>query len=143
MYKRQIEDQGWVAWFMIAALSGQAVTIYGDGKQVRDLLYIDDLLDAYDLAVSHIDVAAGEVFNIGGGSLRSLSVWAEFGPLLQDLAQRKISVQFKDWRQGDQKVYISDVTKLQAKLNWEPRINPDKGLAELFQWLRKHCEPGG
>src|SRR5574338_454281 len=75
-----IEDQGWVAWFIIAAVTGRNITIYGDGKQVRDILNVDDLLNGYDAAVQKIDVAAGNVYNLGGGPQNVMSVWAEFGP---------------------------------------------------------------
>lgn len=80
-----VEDQGWVAWFVIAALLKRRLTIYGDGKQVRDLLFIDDLLDAYDAAIERIDAVAGQIFNIGGGPQNSVSIWREFGPLLERL----------------------------------------------------------
>ncbi len=78
-----IEDQGWVAWFIIAAVLGRAITIYGDGKQVRDVLHVDDLLDVYDAAIEKIEVAAGQVYNIGGGPQNVMSVWVEFGPMLE------------------------------------------------------------
>ncbi|MBM3124905.1 MAG: NAD-dependent epimerase/dehydratase family protein, partial [Chloroflexi bacterium] len=80
-----IEDQGWVAWFIIAAVMGRPLTIYGDGKQVRDILHVDDLLDAYDLVIEKVPVAGGQVYNIGGGPGNVMSVWAEFGPKLEQL----------------------------------------------------------
>src|SRR5512142_55647 len=76
-----VEDQGWLAWFIIAAVMGRPITIYGDGKQVRDILFVEDLLDAYDLAVTKNDIAAGQVFNMGGGPQNVMSIWAEFGPI--------------------------------------------------------------
>jgi len=87
-----IEDQGWVAWFVIAAVTGKPIAIYGDGKQVRDLLYIDDLLDAYDIALDKIDRVAGQVYNLGGGPSNTISIWKEFGPLLSRLLQKDIPV---------------------------------------------------
>jgi CDP-paratose 2-epimerase len=80
-----VEDQGWLAWFIIAAVTGRPITIYGNGKQVRDVLFIEDLLDAYDAAFANIKTSAGQIFNIGGGRQNSISVWSEFGPLLEDL----------------------------------------------------------
>ena len=87
-----VEDQGWLAWMIIAAVTGRQITIYGDGKQVRDVLHVDDLLDAYDAAVDRIDAAAGQVYNMGGGVDNVLAVWAEFGPLLEKLLGSKIPV---------------------------------------------------
>mgnify|MGYP000108938016 CR=1 FL=1 len=130
-----VEDQGWVAWFVIAAVTGQPITIYGDGKQVRDLLYIDDLLDLYDRAVERIDMTAGEVYNVGGGPANTLSVWAEFGPLLERLVGRPIPVSYDDWRPGDQRVYISDIRKAQRELGWVPRIGVEEGIRRLYEWV--------
>jgi len=133
-----VEDQGWVAWFMIAALKGRPISIYGNGKQVRDVLAIDDLLDAYDLMVEHIDVAAGQVYNIGGGPANSVSIWTEFGSLLETLLQRPLLVNFKPWRPGDQKVYVSDIRRAQAELGWTPRTGLQAGTSQLFQWIQEN-----
>ncbi len=130
-----VEDQGWVAWFVIAAVTGRPITIYGDGKQVRDLLYIDDLLDLYDLAVERIDVAAGQVYNVGGGPSHTLSVWAEFGPLLERLVGHPIPVSYGDWRPGDQRVYVSDIRKARRELGWEPRVGVEEGIRRLYEWV--------
>jgi CDP-paratose 2-epimerase len=130
-----VEDQGWVAWFIIAAVTGRPVTIYGDGKQVRDVLFVDDLLDVYDAAVDHIDVAAGQVYNVGGGSARTMSVWAEFGPILERVLGRSISVSYADWRPGDQPVYVSDVRKSERELGWRPRVGVEQGVRRLCEWV--------
>jgi CDP-paratose 2-epimerase len=129
-----IEDQGWVAWFVIAALTGRPITIYGNGKQVRDLLFINDLLDAYDLAFAHSDKIRGEVFNLGGGRQNSISVWSEFKPILEKLIGRKISVKNKDWRPGDQPVFISDIRKINKSLGWQPRVRVEEGIQRLVDW---------
>jgi CDP-paratose 2-epimerase len=131
-----IEDQGWVAWFVIAALKGCPITIYGDGKQVRDVLFIDDLLDAYEAAVQNIKVAAGRVYNIGGGPENTMSVWAEFGPLLENLLGRPIEISYADWRPGDQRVYVSDIRKAARELGWQPRFSVQEGVQRLFAWVR-------
>nr|WP_290665548.1 GDP-mannose 4,6-dehydratase [Ardenticatena sp.] len=133
-----IEDQGWVAWFIIAALKNRPITIYGDGKQVRDVLFIDDLLDAYDAAIAHIDRTAGNVYNIGGGPENTMSIWAEFGPLLERLLGRSIPVTYADWRPGDQRVYISDIRKAERDFGWRPRIGVEEGVTRLFNWVREH-----
>jgi CDP-paratose 2-epimerase len=131
-----IEDQGWVAWFIIAALKGRQISIYGDGKQVRDVLFIDDLLDAYDAAVCTIDVSAGQVYNVGGGPENTMSIWAEFGPILAELMGQPVPVTFADWRPGDQRVYVSDIRKAGRELNWRPQVSVREGITRLFEWIR-------
>lgn len=130
-----VEDQGWVAHFVIAAAFGRPITIYGDGKQVRDLLYVQDLIDAYDAAWERIDIASGQVFNVGGGADNALSIWAEFGPLLERLAGRPIPVMWGDWRPGDQPVFISDNSKATSLLGWQPAVSAEQGITRLWQWV--------
>ena len=118
-----IEDQGWVAWFVIAALLGKPITIFGDGKQVRDVLHVEDLLNAYDIAIAKIDDVAGQVFNVGGGPENTMSIWVEFGPILEKLLGREVPVTWdSNWRPGDQPVYISDIRKAKTELGWQPQI---------------------
>jgi CDP-paratose 2-epimerase len=133
-----IEDQGWLAWMMIAAVTGRPITIYGDGKQVRDVLYVDDLLSAYDAAIEKIDTARGQVYNAGGGLRNVLAVWAEFGPILERLLGRKIEVARADWRPGDQRVFYADFSKARRELGWEPRIDLEQGLELLFKWVMEN-----
>ena len=135
-----IEDQGWVAWFVIAAVSGRPITIYGDGKQVRDLLYIDDLLDAYDAVLENIDQAAGKIYNLGGGVENSISVWQEFGPLLEELAGRSLPVACRQWRPGDQRVFIADIRKAQQELGWVPQVSVEEGVGRLVKWVQANKE---
>ena len=118
-----VEDQGWLAWFIIAAVLGKPITIYGDGKQVRDMLFIDDLLDAYDAATARIDRVAGQVYNIGGGARNTISVWTEFAPMLEKLLGRKLPVQYGDWRPGDQRVIEMHAAQLPKELHTVP-IHP-------------------
>ncbi|MDE3091741.1 MAG: GDP-mannose 4,6-dehydratase [Chloroflexota bacterium] len=134
------EDQGWLAWFIIAAVMGRPITIYGDGKQVRDMLFIDDLLDAYDAAVARIDQTAGQAYNIGGGPKNTVSVWTEFGPLLERLHGERIPVSHGDWRPGDQKVCVYDISKAKRALNWEPRVDVNTGVEKLYRWVRENAE---
>ncbi len=129
-----VEDQGWVAWFIIAALSGKPITIYGDGKQVRDVLYVDDLLDAYDAAIEHIDLAAGQVFNVGGGPANTMSIWVKFHQYLQELLGKPLDVKRGDWRPGDQRIYVSDIRKAEKMLGWKPKTTVPAGIHKLFQW---------
>ena len=130
-----IEDQGWLAWFIIAAVTGRPITIYGDGKQVRDILHVDDLLDAYDAAITHIDDIAGKVYNIGGGAENVISVYAEFFPMLEKLLGHKIPVKRDEWRPGDQRVFYADVRNAINDLNWQPKIDVSTGIKMLFDWV--------
>lgn len=130
-----VEDQGWVSWMIIAAVTGKQITIYGDGKQVRDLLWIDDLVDAYEAAVARIDHVTGEVYNMGGGAENILSVWSEFGPRLAKLHGAKIPVKYSDWRPGDQRVAVLDNARAKHELNWQPRVSLDQGLERLYRWV--------
>ena len=135
-----IEDQGWVAWFIIAALTEKPITVYGDGKQVRDILFIDDLLDAYDLAIEKIDVAKGQIYNIGGGPDNVMSIWKEFAPKLEKLLGESIEVARGDWRPGDQRVFYADIRKAEKELGWKPKVNVDEGIERLFKWVKENKE---
>jgi len=133
-----IEDQGWLAWFVIAAVMDRPITIYGDGKQVRDMLFVDDLMNAYDLAIANIEVARGQVYNMGGGIGNVLAVWSEFGPMLEKLLGRKIKVAHGDWRPGDQRVFYADYRKAERELGWKPKVNLEEGIERLFQWVQEN-----
>ncbi|NOY99085.1 MAG: NAD-dependent epimerase/dehydratase family protein [Chloroflexi bacterium] len=135
-----VEDQGWLAWFIIAAVTGRPITIYGDGKQVRDVLHVDDLLDAYDAAIARIDAAAGQVYNLGGGPGNVISVYAEFFPLLEKLLGREIPVERGDWRPGDQRVFYADIRKAADELGWQPKIDVGAGIKRLFDWVMENRE---
>ena len=135
-----IEDQGWLAWFIIAAVMGRPITIYGDGKQVRDVLHVDDLLNGYDAAVANIDTARGQVYNMGGGVENVLAVWSEFEPLLERLLGKKIEVARGDWRPGDQRVFYADYRKAQRDLGWKPQISLEEGIERLFEWVKVNKE---
>ncbi|MGC9398487.1 MAG: GDP-mannose 4,6-dehydratase [Anaerolineae bacterium] len=135
-----VEDQGWVAWFIIAAVLGKPITIYGDGKQVRDVLYVEDLLDVYDAAVRQIARAAGKIYNVGGGAENVLSVWKEFGPLLEQLLGQRIDVTWADWRPGDQRIYVSDIRKAQRELGWHPQVGVEEGVRRLYDWVVDHLD---
>ncbi len=135
-----VEDQGWAAHFAIAALLNRPITIYGDGKQVRDMLYVDDLIAAYMAALERIDQVSGRIYNIGGGPENALSIWVEFGPLLSRLVGREIAVRYGDWRPGDQPVYISDIALAQRDLDWRPRVSVTEGVERMVSWIRDHLE---
>ena len=133
-----IEDQGWVAWFTIAAELGKPITIYGDGKQVRDVLFVEDLIDAYDAAAARIDVAEGRVYNIGGGPANAMSL----RELLAYLAPKYTALDYSyaDWRQGDQRVFVSDIGRARTELGWSPRVSTADGIAHLQGWVSQNRE---
>jgi CDP-paratose 2-epimerase len=135
-----VEDQGWVAWFVIAVITGRTLNIYGNGKQVRDLLYIDDLLDAYDAVLAKIDRAAGQVYNLGGGVQNAISIWQEFGPLLESLVGHELPATYDDWRPGDQRVFIADIRKAERQLGWKPKVGVKEGVSRLINWVQEHRE---
>jgi CDP-paratose 2-epimerase len=132
-----VEDQGWLAWFAIAALLDKKLTIYGDGKQVRDVLHVEDLVRAYALAIEQPDRARGQAFNIGGGPLHTLSL-LELIALLEQRLEKKIAPGFGDWRAGDQKVYVSDISKLEQMLGWTPQIDVEGGVGRLIEWVKEN-----
>ncbi len=138
-YQLGSEDQGWVAHFVRQALKGEAITIYGDGKQVRDLLYVDDLVRAMRRAVDQIQVSSGQAFNIGGGPENSAS-------LLDILAQIRLLtgnsplVHWGAERLGDQRWYVSNTSKAKSALGWRPEISIRYGLRKLIDWYSKHAE---
>jgi CDP-paratose 2-epimerase len=134
------EDQGWLAHFLIAALTGKPITIYGDGKQVRDILFVADLVRAFRLAVEKIEDVAGQVFNIGGGPANTLAVWEEFREHVADLKGEKVPVRYDAWRPGDQPCYISDIRKAKRLLGWEPEIGREAGIRRLWNWVEANEE---
>ncbi len=128
------EDQGWVAHFVISSLMKRGINIYGDGKQVRDILFVDDLVRAFECAIEKIDATQGNVYNIGGGSQNTTSL-LELIDLLEQKCGKKIPTTFHDWRPGDQPVYISDVRKAQETFRWVPTISPQEGVTRLMDWV--------
>jgi CDP-paratose 2-epimerase len=131
-----VEDQGWVAWFVIAAIMGKPLTVFGNGKQVRDLLHINDVIMAWSAAVDQIDTTAGQIYNIGGGPANAISIWVEFGSLLTDLLKKQIQpASFQQWRPGDQPVFVSNTHRAKTDFGWEPTINIRAGGASLIEWV--------
>ena len=136
------EDQGWLAHFMIIASSGRPITIYGDGLQVCDALYVGDLIRAFRLAVERINSTAGNVYNIGGGPANTISVWSEFGPVVAALLGTQPEVAFQPWRPGDQRCYVSDISKAAADFGWSPEVDLRTGLELLWSWVTAEDGPG-
>jgi CDP-paratose 2-epimerase len=129
------EDQGWVAHFVIRSLAGKPITIYGDGMQVRDILFVEDLVDAFLLAQRHMEKLAGNAFNIGGGSANSISL-LELLDLLAELHGGDLSVRFEDWRAADQRYYVADTSKFSGLTGWQPRVGVHEGVRRLYEWIK-------
>jgi len=132
-----IEDQGWVAWFTVRAVQKLPITIYGDGKQVRDMLFIDDLLDAYEKALEHIDTVKGRIYNIGGGPANTMSL-LDLVAYLETLSGTRIEVRYDGWRPGDQQVFVADIRKAGEELGWSPSVSPREGVRRLFAWAMEN-----
>ena len=107
---------------------------------MRDVLFVTDLLDVYEAAIARIDASAGQVYNVGGGPEHVLSVWAELGPMLQDLMGRKVDVAYADWRPGDQRICIMDTRKAQRDLGWQPKVGVTEGVRALYEWVAANTE---
>ena len=132
-----IEDQGWVAYFCIQALLDKEITIYGDGKQVRDVLYIDDLIDAFWLSYKNRKKVKGEIFNIGGGPENQVGI-LEFIKYLEKKLSKPIKYKFSNWRPGDQKYFVSNNSKLYEYLKWKPKVTMYDGVNRLLDWIIKN-----
>jgi len=131
-----VEDQGWVAWFTIAAIFNKQITIYGDGMQVRDVLFIDDLIQAFDLAINNPNTY-GNIYNIGGGPAFQLSL-LELINLLESNYNKKLKITYSDWRPGDQPVFVSDIRKAAKEFDWTPQIDIVSGINNLTDWVREN-----
>jgi CDP-paratose 2-epimerase len=128
------EDQGWVAHFLIRALEGEPITVFGDGKQVRDVLWVEDLVDAFLLAEAGIERLSGRAFNIGGGVRNCLSL-VELIELITERQGEAPEVSHGPWRRGDQRYYVSDTAAFKAATGWRPLTSPRTGVTLLHDWL--------
>ncbi len=134
-------DQGWIGWFCQQAIAMQDTaaepfTINGDGKQVRDVLYADDLISAYQMAVRNIKTTAGRIYNIGGGSANSLSLLELFA-ILEDLTGNTLRYRRLEWRSGDQRVFIADIQRARADFDWFPVITKEIGIRRMLEWCQE------
>jgi len=134
-----IEDQGWVAWFTIAAMLNKEITVYGDGKQIRDVLHVEDLVEAYFAAIDNSDSISGKSLNIGGGPENTLSL-LELLHYLENTLEKKITPLWDDWRPGDQPVFVCDLTKAKQAIGWEPKISVNHGVIKLISWVKENSE---
>ena len=128
------EDQGWVAHFLIQTLRRHPLTLYGDGLQVRDVLFVEDLVDAMLLAHEQIEDTAGDAFNIGGGPARTISL-IELLDLVADVTGERPAFTVEPWRPADQRYYVSSTTRFERLTGWRPRVNVRQGVERLLSWL--------
>ena len=134
------EDQGWVAFFLLRALAGETITLYGDGRQVRDVLFVEDLVEAFLACERRLPELAGQVFNVGGGPGNTVSL-LELLDLIAELTGRRPEVEHAPWRTGDQRYYVSDTERLRNRTGWYPRVGVRSGVRQLLQWLRQLSVP--
>ena len=131
------EDQGWVAHFLYSAMREDPIYIYGDGRQVRDVLYVGDLVDAFEAARTHRDKTEGQIFNIGGGAPNAVSLLELLDMIARQTGKRPHSVLGKH-RVGDQRIYVTDHTKFTRATRWSPKVTVSQALQRLQQWYEKN-----
>jgi CDP-paratose 2-epimerase len=137
-------EQGWISHLIISSLLDKDITIFGDGKQVRDILFIDDLTRLFALYLEKSNaeplnsiVNGSSVYNIGGGINYCVSL-KEVLALIEEHREKPLNINYEDWRPGDQKIYVSDIQKVNDILGWKPEISPNKGIEMAFKWLSEH-----
>jgi len=129
------ENQGWVAHFIRSTLYDKPITIFGNGKQVRDVLFIDDLIKAFEALIEKREECSGEVYNIGGGVRNTLSL-IELLNILEDLTGKRSRILYGGWRPYDQKIYVSDTSRARKEIGWSPRVNVKKGIETVIGWSK-------
>jgi len=134
------EDQGWVAHFLMRAAAGRPIVLYGDGMQVRDVLFVEDLVRAFRLAHEHVDALSGRAFNIGGGAANTVSLLELVG-MIGELHGRRPQTFFESWRTGDQRWYVSDTRGFTAATGWRPLVSVREGVGKLYNWLATERTP--
>jgi CDP-paratose 2-epimerase len=134
------EDQGWVAHFILRALREESITLYGDGKQVRDVLYVEDLVNAFLLAEQNAQTLAGRAFNIGGGPGNAISL-LDLLDRIEALDGRRPQVVFDGWRTGDQRYYVSDTRAFEQATGWRQKVAARDGIGRLYDWITMHRKP--
>jgi CDP-paratose 2-epimerase len=138
LYQKGVEDQGWIDWFVRQVAFGDGrLNFYGDGKQVRDMLFGDDVARLYIDELENIDEVKGNVFNIGGGKDNTLSL-NESIEIIEKISHKKAKITYSPWRHADQKVYINDISKIQEVLGWKPKISPKEGIERMIKFYRKN-----
>ncbi len=134
-----IEDQGWVSWFCIASIFEKEFTIYGNGKQVRDVLHVFDLVRLYISVIDNIELCAGEIYNIGGGTENTMSLLELIG-IIEEKTGKRPEYGYSEWRPGDQKIYVSDISKIESSIGWSPKIGVKEGVYMMIDWISERRE---
>jgi CDP-paratose 2-epimerase len=132
-----VEDQGWLAWFAIATMLGKTLTIYGTGKQVRDALFVEDLVALYDAAIENQDKVSGKAYAIGGGPKNTLSLIELFDHLESKMGKRP-DTKKGETRPGDQPMFVADIREAKKDMGWEPKVNIDQGLDRMIGWMKEN-----
>lgn len=132
LYQKGVEDQGWLDWFVRAKINNDPLNIYGNGKQVRDALFGTDVAELYLLELEHIDKVKGQVFNVGGGEDHTVSL-LEVIEYLNKKGGKKLTLSHKPWRPADQKIYISDISKVKKMLGWKPKTTVWDGIEQIWK----------
>ena len=122
--------------FVTNLIDNKKVPLYGDGMNVRDWIYVADNCTAIDLVLHRGKI--GEIYNIGGGVEKSVSIWSEFSLILKNALNKELKYSFKDWRPGDQKIYVSDTRKIKNQLGWKPIVSVEKGVSKLANWVSEN-----
>jgi CDP-paratose 2-epimerase len=134
-----VEDQGWLAWFTIAAMMGRPITIYGTGKQIRDVLFVDDVVKLYELAIDSQDIVNGKAYNVGGGPTNTLSL-IELLDHMEEKMGYSPELQYAEPRAGDQPVFVADIRRAKNELGWEPQVTVEAGIEQMHQWLKDNAD---
>jgi CDP-paratose 2-epimerase len=131
------EDQGWVAHFLLSALSGRPITIYGNGKQVRDILHVSDAVAAYRGVLARIEDIRGQAFNLGGGPKNAVSLRMLLNEI-GEMTGRTLSILYDRERTGDQPFFVADTRRIEATLGWKAHVSWRDGIRDLADWLQRH-----
>jgi len=132
------EDQGWVAHFLLQALRGEPITLFGDGKQVRDILWVGDLVRAFHIALDHPEETQARAFNLGGGPDNTVSL-LEVVDTIEHHTSEKVRIDWGNWRVGDQRYYVSDTRRFEAEFGWRAQTSAVAGIAHLCEWMQQNA----
>lgn len=138
-YQYGIEDQGWLAWFAICGLLDKSITLFGDGKQVRDILFVEDLVDCYLKAAANREAVSGRCYNVGGGPTHCISLLQGL-EILEEVLGKKIPRSFAEWRPGDQRVFVADVREAFDEFGWQPTTSVKDGMTRMAHWCRDNLD---
>jgi CDP-paratose 2-epimerase len=131
------QDQGWIAWFIKCALTNKKIKLFGNGKQVRDVLHVKDLANLINISIKKINIIKGHAFNIGGGKKNTLSL-LELINIIENKLKTKIIFSINKERFGDQKYFVNDLSKIKKMTGWQPKISVSNGLTRCIDWIKSN-----